>query len=58
MTHTPDLSVVIPAEREAREPGSMYPCLALFSETGIHGSRLGSLPLAVRDDSPEAEAAA
>jgi hypothetical protein len=33
----------------------MYPCLALVSEAGVLGSRIGSLALAVRDDSREAE---
>jgi len=49
------LSAVIPAEREAREPGPMYPGAdgetpSQISNTGILGSRIGSLALAVRDD--------
>ena len=35
--------LVIPAERlQAREPGPMCPCLALISDAGVHGSRIGS----------------
>jgi hypothetical protein len=44
-----NLSFVIPAERrQAREPGPKNPCLALVSDAGVHGSRIGSLALEAR----------
>ena len=45
------LSSVIPAERlKAREPGPKNPCCAFNSDARVHGSRIGSLKRAVRDD--------
>src|SRR5262245_53801654 len=45
-------SAVIPAERRgAREPGSMYPCRARFTDAGVLGSRVSPLLRLARDDS-------
>jgi len=45
------LSVVIPAERRRRERRDpSIPAFAIYCESRVHGSRIGSLPLAVRDD--------
>ena len=46
-----------PGRRAARsakraDPGPTYPGLVFISEAGVHGSRIASLALGVRDDNP------